>query len=189
MTLSWVREEQPRWDQDKQRVVGSAPEGVFTFDYAEGDLLPGEWWVVSTEDDTVVGYGWLDSMWGDAEILLAVDPAAQHHGVGGFILEQLEREAGRRGLNYVYNVVRPTHPERERLHDWLAIRGYRGDDADAALRKRVESPSEASARASAPRDGQPSARPARNTAEELTGALAPGREESGSYVDVEDHRY
>lgn len=185
MALTWVRDEQPRWDPDKQRVVGAAPVGVFPLDYADGDGLTGEWWAVSTDDGTVVGYGWLDSMWGDAEILLAVDPAAQHRGVGSFILEQLEQEAASRGLNYVYNVVRPTHPERERVHDWLAIRGYRGDDRDAALRKHVQTAQSTSLR---PEPATAAAAPA-ETADQLADALATGHEESGGYVDVEDHRY
>ena len=182
MALNWVRDEHARWDADKQRVIGQAPEGAFTFSYAEGAALPGEWWSVVDEQGRVVGYGWLDSMWGDAEILLAVDPTVQHRGVGTFILGRLEQEAGRRGMNYVYNVVQPTHPERERLHDWLSIRGYRGSEANAELRKRVETGDAA----------DPTAPDAPRPAEERPGAVSvrvPGAEEAGGYVDVEDHRY
>ena len=100
--------------------------------------LPGDWWAARTPDGVVVGYGWLDATWGgDAEILLAVDAAAQQQGVGSFVLARLEDEAAARGLNYVYNTVRDTHPQRDDLHDWLAVRGYRGGTSDTTLRKRV----------------------------------------------------
>ncbi len=88
-----------------------------------------------------MGYGWLDATWGgDAEILLAVDASAREQGVGSFVIGHLEDEAASRGLNYVYNTVRDSHPDRDDLHDWLAVRGYRGSTSpgeDTALRKRV----------------------------------------------------
>ncbi len=103
--------------------------------------LPGDWWAARTSDGVAVGYGWLDANWGgDAEILLAVDASAQQQGVGSFVIARLEDEAARRGLNYVYNTVRDTHPQRDDLHDWLAVRGYRGSqsgEGDTTLRKRV----------------------------------------------------
>ena len=61
----------------------------------------------------VVGYGWLDDVWGDAEILLAVEEPARGTGAGAFALARLEDEAAARGLNYVVNVVRDTHPDRD----------------------------------------------------------------------------
>ena len=136
--LSWSHEPNPTWDADKQRVIGSAPAGVFDLGYADGAPLPGDWWSARTADGVVVGYGWLDATWGgDAEILLAVDGAARQRGVGSFVLSRLEDEAAARGLNYVYNTVRSTHPQRDDLHDWLAVRGYRGGTSDTTLRKRV----------------------------------------------------
>jgi GNAT superfamily N-acetyltransferase len=181
MGYSWVPEERPRWDDDKQRVVGGAPEGALDVSAAPGAGLPGDWWAATDDDGRVVGYGWLDSTWGgDAEILLAVAPDAQSAGVGSFVLSRLEAEAAARGMNYVYNTVRPTHPDRDRVHDWLAGRGYRGSDSDKALRKRVERQdgqgAAAAARPAARQDDQVSARP-------------PGHEESGGYVDVDEHRY
>ena len=75
---------------------------------------------IAVEDDgEVVGYGWMDTTWGEAEILLAVDPAAQANGVGSFILDHLEKEASAAGLNYMYNVVRDGHPEPEAITAWL----------------------------------------------------------------------
>ena len=128
-------EPSPTWDADKQRVIGSAPAGALDLSYADGAALPGDWWAARTPDGVAVGYGWLDATWGgDAEILLAVDASAQQQGVGSFVIAQLEEEAARRGLNYVYNTVRDAHPQRDDLHDWLAVRGYRGGGARGTRR-------------------------------------------------------
>ena len=132
--LTWTHEDSPTWDADKQRVIGSAPEGALDLSYTDGDALPGDWWSARTSDGAVVGYGWLDATWGgDAEILLAVDAGSQQQGVGSFVIDRLEHEAASRGLNYVYNTVRASHPDRDDLHDWLAVRGYRGSAADTTL--------------------------------------------------------
>ena len=55
-----------------------------------------------------------------------LDPDCRATGIGSFILEHLEEEAAKRGLNHVHNTVRETHPDRDGVHDWLAIRGYKG---------------------------------------------------------------
>ena len=126
----------------------------------------------------------------DAEILLAVDAASQQQGVGSFVIDRLEHEAASRGLNYVYNTVRVSHPGRDDLHDWLAVRGYRGStggQGDTTLRKRVGSDDQ---RSPVRGDGSP-AEPAPSRAYDpaSAGDRAPGHEESGGYVDVDDHRY
>ena len=177
--LSWVREESPVWDADKRRVIGGAPDGAFVLPFQDGDSLPGEWWSARAggPDGDVVGYGRLDIGWGgDAEILLAVDPAQQSGGVGSFVLASLEAEAVDRGLNYVYNTIRE-HEQRDLVHDWLVVRGFRGT-VDGDLRKRVGGRQEVPT-------------PSRATAYDpaTSGDQGPGREESGGYVDVEDHRY
>ncbi|GAB5541509.1 MAG: hypothetical protein SangKO_012690 [Sandaracinaceae bacterium] len=126
MSMSWIHESPAEWDGDKARIVGGAPPGVFDPRYAEaseGSLVPGEWWRVE-RDGRTVGYGWLDVNWGDAEILLAVDASERERGVGSYILEQLAREARGRGLNYLYNVIRPGHPDADRLGEWLRARGF-----------------------------------------------------------------
>src|SRR5690348_2898282 len=113
MTLTWIRESSPRWDAGKVRIVGEAPAGVFDSRYRklrEGELVHGDWWRVELDGRTV-GYGWMDVCWGDAEILLAVDPAARKGGAGNFILQHLHDEARARGLNYLTNIVRSTHPQ------------------------------------------------------------------------------
>ena len=135
-SLAWVQEKSARWDADKARVVGGVPPGVFTLPrFDEGSRVPGEWWQVR-EGDRVVGYGWMDATWNGAEILLAVDPAARRQGVGSFILDKLEDEAHSRGLNYLFNVVLPTHPDREAVTGWLERRGFHATD-DGELRRKV----------------------------------------------------
>jgi N-acetylglutamate synthase-like GNAT family acetyltransferase len=136
MSLSWTRERSPIWDADKIRIVGEAKAGIFDTRYgelAEGAPVPGEWWRVE-RDGQAVGYGWLEVVWGDAEILLATAADARGQGVGAFALENLEREAKQRGLNYLYNVVRPTHPEAEGVTAWLTKRGFKATEDGRLLR-------------------------------------------------------
>lgn len=180
MELSWVRDERPVWDADKERVIGGAPPGSLDLHHAPGTELTGDWWAACDPDGKVLGYGWLDSTWGgDAEVLLAVDPAVQRQGVGSFVLAHVEREAARQGINYVYNTVRSSHPQRDEVHDWLAVRGYRGSNDDTALRKRVRDEDEAPAPATTDTA----------TATARLSARPPGHEESGGYVNIEDHQY
>lgn len=134
--LSWVREEAPVWDADKARVIRGAPEGAFVVSFGDGEALPGDWWSVRDANDEVVGYGRLDTAWGgDAQILLAVAPDRQGRGVGSFILNKLDDEAASRGISHVHNLIRE-HPQRDLVHDWLVVRGFRGA-VDGDLRKRV----------------------------------------------------
>ncbi|MGR7027450.1 GNAT family N-acetyltransferase [Geodermatophilus sp. URMC 62] len=135
-TLRWVHEDDPRWDADRERVFASVPEGVFRTEARRpGERLSSDWWRVE-RDGVVVGYGWLDDVWGDAEVLLAVEAGARGSGVGLFAMHHLEEEAAARGLNYVLNVVRDTHPERDAVTAWLQRRGFSAAE-DGRLRKRV----------------------------------------------------
>lgn len=136
--FKWIAENPPQWDDAKQRIVGGAPAGIFEpADHASGELLPGDWWRVEDEQG-VAGYGWMDCTWGDAEILLAVDPERRRAGVGSFILDQLEKEAAGHGLNYLYNVVRLSHPDRDGITAWLNARGFERSHDDESLRRRVK---------------------------------------------------
>ncbi|SDT11618.1 Acetyltransferase (GNAT) family protein [Nocardioides scoriae] len=204
--LAWVREPEPVWDADKRRVIGGAPAGAFVLPFQDGDALPGEWWS-AREGGThgeVLGYGRLDVSWGgDAEVLLAVDPARQRGGVGSFVLASLEEEASARGLNYVYNTIRE-HDQREQVHDWLVVRGFRGS-ADGDLRKRVLADAGRAAPGGSSRArpgpsrsvGHDDATAADTSAGSSTGSptgsstgdRGPGHEESGGYVDVDEHQY
>ena len=80
----------------------------------------------------------MDCTWGDAEILLAVEPGNQKGGVGTFILDHLEEEAGARGLNYLYNEVRESHPDGAGLTKWLESRKFAKSHDDRLLRRRVK---------------------------------------------------
>lgn len=137
MGLRWIHENPPLWDAGKARVIGAAPEGIFNLGApAPGAVLPGDWWRV--EDDAgLVGFGQMDHSWGDAEVLLAVDPARQKTGAGTFILDRLEEEAHARGINYLYNVVPDGHPDQEGLTRWLQRRGFTASKEGRLLRRSV----------------------------------------------------
>jgi GNAT superfamily N-acetyltransferase len=134
--LHWVREESPRWDQPKRSVFGVDGPHVFGLDApGDGEILADEWWRADDDGETV-GYGRLDSVWGDAEILIAVTPRRRGTGIAKFILDRLEDEARQRGLNYVYNTVGESHPDHAGVTAWLAKQGFT-DHGDGALRKQV----------------------------------------------------
>jgi GNAT superfamily N-acetyltransferase len=135
MALEWIRENPPYWDLDKDRILGGAEPGTLQLPvHAPGDLLPGEWWRVE-DRGTVIGYGWMDCTWGDAEILLAVDPSRRGGGVGTFILDRLEEEGRERGVNYLYNRVRPTHPRRREVAEWLEARRFERSPDERLMRR------------------------------------------------------
>jgi GNAT superfamily N-acetyltransferase len=138
MGLDWKHEDGPaRWDDDKQRIVGDAPDGTFEgIHYGKGDLVAGDWWRVE-DGGKVVGYGWMDTVWGDAQILLAVDADARGKGVGTFILDHLESEAKGQGLNYLFNVVPPKHPDPDGITAWLTKRGFEPSQEDRLSRRVV----------------------------------------------------
>lgn len=208
-TLRWVYEDDPRWDADRERVFASVPEGVFRTDARRpGERLSSDWWRVE-RGGAVVGYGWLDDVWGDAEVLLAVAEGERGSGVGAFAMHHLEEEAAVRGLNYVLNVVRDTHPQRAEVTAWLERRGFTAAE-DGRLRKRVGDRARDIGQGQDGRPGTGTATPpsgdrqARYLAEReraagrprtdpepaVVGAdRGPGEEESGGYVDPEQHRY
>jgi GNAT superfamily N-acetyltransferase len=206
-SLRWVKDDDPRWDADRERIFGGVPEGVFRSEArTPGERLTSDWWRVE-DGDRVVAYGWLDDVWGDAEILLAVDESARGTGVGAFTLARLEEEAAARGLNYVVNVVRDTHPDRAAVTEWFLAHGFTGTD-DGRLRKRVGDaipdigqrnagrpgtgrfePDEAHRVAYEAARKRATARP-RVESEQGSGTdLGPGAEERGGYVDAEHHRF
>jgi GNAT superfamily N-acetyltransferase len=136
MTLHWVKEDTPRWDPDKQRLFG--PDELAAAGYepsAPGAPVADEWWRVTDDDGTVVGYGRLDSEWGNAEITFLVDPARRGAGIGAFILDRLEEESAARGLNYIYNVIPSTHPAPDWITHWLTLHSFVPGASD--LRRQV----------------------------------------------------
>ena len=120
VTMDWVKEDLPRWDADKQRMFDDVALLSVGMDRpADGASLADEWWHVVGDDGAIAGYGWLDSEWGDAQITFFVDPARRGDGIGEFVLDHLEDEARKRGLNYIYNVV-PRHASGSAVDDRLA---------------------------------------------------------------------
>ena len=70
--LQWIREDAPCWDADKQRLFGEAELAATALNPpAPGALVADEWWHVADAAGVIVGYGWLDSEWGDAEVTFA----------------------------------------------------------------------------------------------------------------------
>ena len=134
MALNWVHESPAYWDANKQAIIGGAPEGSFEgIDFKDGAILPGDWWRAE-QDGTVVGFGWMDVVWGDGEVMLAVSADTQSGGVGSFIIDSLAKEAETRGLNYIYNRVAATHPNRDDVSAWLKKRGFSEDDEERLRR-------------------------------------------------------
>jgi GNAT superfamily N-acetyltransferase len=139
MNLSWHKDDDPRWDADRQRLFGPselASVGLSRPD--DGAAVADEWWRVTDDAGELVGYGWLDSEWGDAQISFLVAPAHRGRGVGAFIVARLEDEARRRGLNYIYNVVPDSHPDRRWMTHWLSLHGFR-DGGRGELRRAIAS--------------------------------------------------
>jgi GNAT superfamily N-acetyltransferase len=135
--MDWVKEDLPRWDADKQRVFDDVALLSVGMDRpADGASLADEWWHVVGDGGAIAGYGWLDSEWGDAQITFFVDPAHRGDGIGEFVLDHLEAEARKRGLNYIYNVVPDTHPDRPWMTGWLRSHGLE-ESAHGDLRRRV----------------------------------------------------
>ena len=116
--------------------ASASPGSLKMPEYAIGDLLPGEWWRVEV-GGVVLGYGWMDTTWGGAEILLVVYGEHRRRGVGTFILDHLEKEAAARGLDYLHNVVPPEHPDAEGIRRWLRSRDFEPVHDDRLMRKVV----------------------------------------------------
>jgi GNAT superfamily N-acetyltransferase len=137
MTMTWQKESAPHWDADKQALFGPTELASAGLQAVEPNTpIADEWWRVATEDGRVVGYGWLDSEWGNARISFFVAPAARGSGAGEFILDRLEEEAVSRGLNYIYNIVPDTHPDQVWMTNWLSLHGFQ-QSHQGELRRQV----------------------------------------------------
>ncbi len=136
MSLGWQKDDDPHWDADRQRLFGATELASVGMERPEdGAAIADEWWRV-TDSEELLGYGWLDSEWGDAQISFLVAPAHRGAGVGAFALDRLEDEARRRGLNYIYNVVPAGHPDPTWMTHWLSMHGFR-DSGRGELRRQV----------------------------------------------------
>jgi benzoate-CoA ligase family protein len=136
--LQWIHEDAPRWDADKDALFGDAELASVGLDRpAPGAPVADEWWRVADSAGRLVGYGWLDSEWGDAEITFLVAPGRRGAGIGEFVVARLEHEAALRGLNYIYNSVPATHPDPAWMTRWLQAHGFGATGTGTELRRRV----------------------------------------------------
>jgi GNAT superfamily N-acetyltransferase len=125
MSHSWEALSSPRWNEDFARIVGGWPEGVFPrAGWTDAGIVPGAWWAVRSETGAVVALAVLDTVWGDGEVMVAVDPACVRTGAGRFAMEQLQVEARSRGLAYLRNQVPAAHPQPEAVVAWLESCGF-----------------------------------------------------------------
>lgn len=136
---AWRAEPNPaRFDAEKKAFFEKIPAGAVRVEPA-GDLLPGRWWRLEV-DGEVAGYGWMDVTWGDAQVVLAVDPARQGDGLGKVILDHLEEEAHREGLGYLFNTIPADHPDPERARGFLTANGFVASGLDGSLLRRKVAP-------------------------------------------------
>ena len=132
---SWHPEPRPtRLDDAKRSFFEALPAGAVELRPA-GDLLPGDWWRLE-DDGKTVGYGWMDVTWGDAQILLAVDPDEQHKGYGAAILDHLEAEAKKQGLRYLFNTIPTNHPDPAAARAFLEAHGFRASTLHGDMLRR-----------------------------------------------------
>lgn len=126
MRWTWIKESPPAWDETKRALFERLPTGIFALGAPKpGAILPGEWWRVEDPlSRRTIGYAWMDATWGEAEVLLAVDPDRRRQGIGAFILDQLSHEARAKGQRYLVNLVRDTHPARHEVTRWLLAHGF-----------------------------------------------------------------
>lgn len=133
----WRPEPQPcPYDHVKKAFFARLRDGAVHPNPA-GAYLPGTWWRLE-EEGTLLGYGWMDVTWGDAQILLAVDPDARRGGHGKTILDHLEAEAHRSGLAYLFNTIPSDHPDPDGVRAFLTANGFEASGLDGnMLRRRV----------------------------------------------------
>jgi GNAT superfamily N-acetyltransferase len=131
----WHAEPSPtRFDAQKKAFFARLTPGTVRVDPA-GDFLPGSWWRLEV-DGELAGYGWMDVTWGDAQILLAVDPDLRGKGYGKAILEHLEFEAHREGLGYLFNTIPADHPDPDAVRGFLEANGFARSGLDGRLLRR-----------------------------------------------------
>jgi hypothetical protein len=62
------------WDEDKKRIFNTANKGCFSFNNMElGMELVGNWWIFKTQKEKIIGYGWINTSQGDAEVSVIIN--------------------------------------------------------------------------------------------------------------------
>src|ERR1700761_8666115 len=97
--LQWIREDDPRWDADKQRLFGPAELAATALTPpVRGGPVADEWWHVADAAGGVGGLGLVGSEVGRGEITFNGRRDRRGEGIGEFIVDHLEAEAVARGL-------------------------------------------------------------------------------------------
>ena len=67
---TWTKEDRPHWDAAKDALFTDADLAAvgLAARSAVGDAVADEWWAVRDDAGELVGWGWLDSEWGDAQV-------------------------------------------------------------------------------------------------------------------------
>ncbi len=130
----WIREPFPvRRNDAMARILGSIPPGSLSL--PEGDLLPGDWWRLESNGE-VVGYGWMDVTWGDAQVMIAVSADHRKAGHGATIVDHLAKEAHQRGLAYLFNTIPADHPDPDGVRAFLERQGFVSSGLEKRLLRR-----------------------------------------------------
>ena len=166
-SLTWVKDDDPRWDADRERVFATVGPGVFPGRAASrGSGCP----VTGGGSRTTAGSSATAGSTTSGATRRSCSRsrrAARGTGAGAFALARLEEEAAARGLNYVVNVVRDTHPDRDAVTAWFLAHGFTGTD-DGRLRKQVGDRARDIGQHQA---GRPGHRPGRAAGRSAAGAL------------------
>lgn len=131
-------ESDPVWDATKNRIIVEESPGAFCVVHpVTGEGIPGVWWRVEHNESTV-GYAWIpsggeESDGEEAELSVAITEGSRDAGLGGVVLQELEKKARGLGRSQAVAVVRSANPEGRRVLAWLAARGYSQDPAFPTL--------------------------------------------------------
>lgn len=125
----WIKENEPIWDGDKERIFIGTEPGCFNFNpnaMVLNNRLSDHWWKLQSHDGRVIGYGWINEEKNDAEVSVVVSKEekcnSKHYGTN--ILLNLENEAKGIGYNEVIAIVQPENPNASRVIHWLFNNGY-----------------------------------------------------------------
>ena len=132
-----MKEDVPHWDADKQRLFDDAALRSVGMDPSrDGARSPtngGGWSPTTARSSATAGS---TASGGTRRSRSSSIPAHRGEGIGAFVLDRLEDEAHKRGLNYIYNVVPDTHPDRAWMTGWLEQHGLH-ESSQGDLRRQV----------------------------------------------------
>lgn len=104
------KDENPVWDQDKQRLIREKEDSFYICECHKGDKLPGIWYKAieknADSSDEVIGFGWIDVDDSLPEISIVVDDKNSHNGIGRQLTDELCNECKKNGASKVRIVIR-----------------------------------------------------------------------------------